>query len=193
MRQDGSEAMNPYFETFKMRAEAVGAEVHRFAAKPEALDFILHFLREQDIGGAPPSYAVWANRDFLNDAEKQSLSSRLQGLRFDVTRAVAAEAKVGISHMDWAIANTGTLVQDAAAVEQRLVSTLPVIHIAVLREHTIVADMPSVLRKIDPKRSGYLSMITGPSRTADIERVLTIGVHGPERVIIVVVDGIGGA
>ena len=43
----------------------------------------------------------------------------------------------------------------------------------------------------DPNRMGYLSMITGPSRTADIERVLTIGVHGPVRLIIIFVDELG--
>ena len=52
--------------------------------------------------------------------------------------------------------------------------------------------MPSWLADADPKRMGYLSMITGPSRTADIERVLTIGVHGPERLIIIFVDELGG-
>jgi L-lactate dehydrogenase complex protein LldG len=47
-----------------------------------------------------------------------------------------------------------------------------------------------VLARVDPRKSAYLSFITGPSRTADIERVLTIGVHGPERLVIVLVDNL---
>ena len=47
------------------------------------------------------------------------------------------------------------------------------------------------LADADPARMNYLSMITGPSRTADIERVLTIGVHGPVRLIIIFVDELG--
>ncbi len=47
---------------------------------------------------------------------------------------------------------------------------------------------PRSSTRVDPRKSAYLSFITGPSRTADIERVLTIGVHGPERLIIVLVD-----
>jgi hypothetical protein len=53
--------------------------------------------------------------------------------------------------------------------------------------------MPTLLGKVHPEDCAYLAMITGPSRTADIERVLTIGVHGPERLVIVFVDEMGGS
>jgi L-lactate dehydrogenase complex protein LldG len=114
------------------------------------------------------------------------------GLRFDVTRELAADARVGISEMTWALADTGTLVQDSTAIEQRLVSSLPTIHVAIVPTTGILPDMPALLSRINPAECGYLAMITGPSRTADIERVLTIGVHGPERLIIIAVDDLGG-
>jgi len=53
--------------------------------------------------------------------------------------------------------------------------------------------MPALLTSVEPNVTGYIALITGPSRTADIERVLTIGVHGPERLIIIFVDQLGGA
>jgi L-lactate dehydrogenase complex protein LldG len=96
---------------------------------------------------------------------------------------------VGISQVDWALADTGTLVVDATEVEGRLVSTLPRIHVALVGADRILPDMASVLGRIKPAKAGFLSMITGPSRTADIERVLTIGVHGPERLVIVFLEG----
>jgi L-lactate dehydrogenase complex protein LldG len=180
--------MDAIFETFKLRAEAVSAEVHYFPHKREALDFVLHYLREAGISDAPQAYAVWAACPFLNGIDRKKLSVKVPGLTFDVNRGVCADAKVGISQLDWAIANTGTLVQDAAPVDQRLVSTLPSIHMALVRSDRIVPDLPSALSKIRPEQTNYISFVTGPSRTADIERVLTIGVHGPEKLVIVFFD-----
>ena len=90
--------------------------------------------------------------------------------------------------MDWGLADTGTLVQDATDVDKRLVSTLPPLHIAIVPTAALLPDLAAVFERVDPRKSAYLSFITGPSRTADIERVLTIGVHGPERLVIILVD-----
>jgi L-lactate dehydrogenase complex protein LldG len=69
-----------------------------------------------------------------------------------------------------------------------MVSTLPPIHVALIGTDRILKDMNDVLGHLRPDQINYIAFITGPSRTADIERVLTIGVHGPERLIVVVVD-----
>jgi L-lactate dehydrogenase complex protein LldG len=174
--------VNVLYPRFKLRAEAVSAEVQRFATRAEACAFLAAFLREQGIGEPPQPYALWAAQT------PPALAEPIPGLRFDVTRESAAAAGIGISEMDWGVAETGTLAQDATAVEQRLVSTLPPVHVAFLPTGSIVADLPALFEKAGPGRCGYLALITGPSRTADIERVLTIGVHGPERLIILCVD-----
>lgn len=183
--------MTLLFETFKTRAEAVSAEVHRFATKAEALEFILTLLREQSIADEYQSRAVWCNGPLLDGVNRQRLMEQIPGLTFDVTREAAEASKIGISQVEWGIADTGTLVTDAAPVERRLVSSLPPIHVAVISTDAIQPDMAAALARLHPERCGYISMITGPSRTADIERVLTIGVHGPSRLIIVFVDELG--
>ena len=180
------------YEQFKTRAEGVSAEVHHFAAKPAARDFIINFLQTEGVADAPQSYALWAECPFLDDLDLPS-QLELPGLKFAVSRDLAAVAKFGISQADWALADTGTLVLDSTAVEGRLVSTLTEIHIALLPTNAILPDMPTLLTRMHPDNSSYIAMITGPSRTADIERVLTIGVHGPSRLIIVCVDELGGA
>ena len=175
------------YEQFKARAEGVSAEVFRFASKVLALDFIVGFLQREGISDEPGSHALWADSPFLDGIDRQTLRE-ISGLKFEVTRELAAEARFGISQMGWALADTGTLVQDSSAIEQRLVSSLPTIHIALIPTSGLLADLPALLTMLHPKDSGYIAMITGPSRTADIERVLTIGVHGPERLVIVFVD-----
>jgi L-lactate dehydrogenase complex protein LldG len=180
--------MEALFQSFKARAAAVSAEVHRFANRDDAMAFVVGFLQGEGVNDAPPNYAAWADCPFLEGVDRETLTRRVPGLRFDVTRELAAETRIGISQMDWAIADTGTLAQDASPVAKRLVSTLPIIHVALIATNALNPDLPSVLKKVDPRQSAYLSFITGPSRTADIERVLTIGVHGPERLIIVFVD-----
>lgn len=179
------------FEEFKSKAEGVSAEVYRYATKADALDFITQFLQSEEVADTQNSYAVWAQSPCLSEMDKTRLSG-IPGVKFNVTRELAAQAKIGISEISFALADTGTLVQDSTAVEQRLVSSLSSIHIAIVRTGDILPDLPSLLSRINPEKAGYIAMITGASRTADIERVLTIGVHGPERLVIVFVDELGG-
>lgn len=167
------------FETFKARAEAVSAEVRSFGGDAEAMDFILGFLGE---AGGP---AVWAPGPFLEANGRPPLPAST----FEVTQASAAAAAVGVSEFDWALADTGTLVQDASAPEQRLVSTLPPVHVAIVRGANLLPGLGALLDRVKPEKASYLAFVTGPSRTADIERVLTIGVHGPGRLVIVYVEG----
>jgi L-lactate dehydrogenase complex protein LldG len=180
--------MHPLFNKFKMRAEAVGAQVERVAGKQNALQFIAKALRQEGMGPEHEAVAVWAQSTMVAANDRQQLCGEIPGLRFGPTRAEAERAKVGISQMDWALADTGTLVQMADAVDKRLASTLPRTHIALVSTASILPDLASVLARIDTNTMAYVAFITGPSRTADIERVLTIGVHGPARLLIVAVD-----
>ncbi len=175
------------FDQFKVRAEGVSAEVYRFITRESALDFLIQFFEKEGMADKPQAFALWADCPFLNEIDRQPLEC-IAGLKFEVTRELAADARFGISQMEWALADTGSLVQNSTAIEQRLVSSLPAIHIALVPTGGILPDMPTLLGVLHPRDSAYIAMITGPSRTADIERVLTIGVHGPERLVIVFVD-----
>jgi L-lactate dehydrogenase complex protein LldG len=176
------------YEQFKSTAEGIGAEVHRFKTDIDALEFILTFLNKEGIADAPQSYAVWADGPFLADKNKKSFLQRISGLKFDVTCQAAADSRIGISDMSWALADTGSLVADQTSVEQRLVSTLPAIHIAIVPTGNILPGKAELFTRITPQQARYIAFISGPSRTADIERVLTIGVHGPKRLVVVFFD-----
>lgn len=180
--------MTTLFDSFKTRAEAVSAEVYRVSTEAAALAFIAAFLQAEDVADTYGSRAVWAACLLRDAAQQNRFPDAIPGLTFDVTRDSAEGAKVGISQLEFAIADTGTLITDASPVDRRLVSTLPVIHLAVVATSAILPDMATALQRIHPDQCGFISMITGPSRTADIERVLTIGVHGPSRLVILFVD-----
>jgi len=96
---------------------------------------------------------------------------------------------VGISTVQAAIAETGTLVLDSACERHRLVSLVPPVHIAIVNASAIVETLGDALTLLQKKEiSPAITFITGPSRTADIELTLAIGVHGPQE-LYVIVDG----
>ena len=95
---------------------------------------------------------------------------------------------VGISTVQAAIAETGTLVLDSTRERHRLVSLVPPVHIAIVRASQIYRTLDEVLTLIrkDKEVSPAVTFITGPSRTADIELTLAIGVHGPQELYVIV-------
>jgi len=114
----------------------------------------------------------------------------------DQLRRKFVEADMGISGANALIAETGTLVIVANEGNDRLVTTLPPIHVAVVGYEKLVETMDdavSILKVLSKsgtgqKQTAYVSFITGPSRTTDIEKTLALGVHGPKEVHVVFVD-----
>lgn len=107
-------------------------------------------------------------------------------------RAGIIESGLGITGADYAVAETGSVVVLPRKGLSRLVSLVPPVHLAVVRAEDVVQSLDNVFlfRKLDYLQNGgdmgsYLNFITGPSRTADIEMKLVVGVHGPREVHLV--------
>jgi L-lactate dehydrogenase complex protein LldG len=105
-------------------------------------------------------------------------------------RQSCSEADAGITSADYALADTGTLVMISGAEESRLVSLLPPAHIAVVPVSRLLENLDELLLRIPTPadRTSSLVLITGPSRTADIEQILVRGVHGPGEITVILVD-----
>ena len=108
-------------------------------------------------------------------------------------RARLGAEHVGVARAARGIAETGTCVVVTDDEETRLATMIPETGLLILRTADIVPTLPDMApflreRQADGKIS-YTSFITGPSRTADIERVSAIGVHGPLDVHIILVEG----
>jgi L-lactate dehydrogenase complex protein LldG len=108
----------------------------------------------------------------------------------DQLREHCATRAAGISSADYAIADTGTLVMLSSSQEARMISLLPPIHIAVVPRSRFVTNLNELLSMLNQpaEQTSAMVLITGPSRTADIEQILIQGVHGPGEIHVVVVD-----
>lgn len=98
---------------------------------------------------------------------------------------------VGITTAQAAIADTGTLILDSSRERHRLVSLVPPVHVAIVDAASIFQTLGEALAFIhkDNDISPAVTFITGPSRTADIELTLAIGVHGPQEFYVIVNEG----
>lgn len=173
-------------ERFKQKYELLAGHVHVCAAVEEAVSAVVKVCRDSEAARV----AVGEFGDGLSDPVIAGLSSagfevygpefRGEELPHGIDRAA-----VGVSGPAFAIAESGTLVEFATNDAYRLVSTLPRVHVGVFCEQ----DLIETLRESGPRVKAYfdanpenatVTFISGPSRTADIEMKLTLGVHGPE-------------
>jgi len=92
------------------------------------------------------------------------------------------DAEVGVTTADLAIAETGSLLLATGPGRPRMASLSPMVHVVIVPKERIVATMPEAFARLSDRTT---IMITGPSRTADIEGVLVRGVHGPGDLVVV--------
>lgn len=102
--------------------------------------------------------------------------------------ASVREADLGVTTCECLVAQTGSVVLTCRSAEERALSALPPVHLVVARRSQIVPDLDAALallrRRYDGGLPGMVAVISGPSRTSDIEKVLVMGAHGPKRLAL---------
>ena len=134
--------------------------------------------------------AVASNAPFLAECGITTLPGVRSGIRDrEELRELCATMDVGITSADYALADTGTLVMISSPQEARMISLLPPAHIAVVPRARILTGLDELfsLLPAPAEITSSMVLITGPSRTADIEQILVRGVHGPGVISVVVV------
>ena len=96
-----------------------------------------------------------------------------------------AECDLGITEVDFALSETGTICLLSDEKKPRTTSLLPRVHLAIIKPEDFRPDLHQVLE--ESKGEAYLVFITGPSRTADIELTVALGVHGPKQLYVWVI------
>jgi L-lactate dehydrogenase complex protein LldG len=183
-------------ERLAQELEQVDGLVHRVSSIGDARAVVSGILREHDA-----KRIVLGESELVRDLDLQpalrdaGMELTVCNLRQDVPRDRIRDAEfvadVGITSADYGIAESGTLALLAAPGQGRAVSLLPPVHIAVLRSSGIVYELSELFERVEKERGDLpsaLTFITGPSRTADIELVLTVGVHGPKYLHLVLVS-----
>ena len=181
-----------------------GWKVERCSGVEDAMDYVMSLARrlgatsvarsEQEVFNSFPVDAALAGAGTIcwpaiyeGVAERETVRRRL------------AESNMGITGADYAIAETGSVIVLPRKGLSRLVSVVPPVHVAIVRPQDILGTLDDLfaLRRLEFHRSGangnadmgsYLNFITGPSRTADIEQTIVVGVHGPREVHMVLLD-----
>lgn len=106
---------------------------------------------------------------------------------FVVHRGAAPQIDgAGVSRAAYALADTGSVVLYASPDEPRAASLLPEVHVSLVAEETILSGLDELFAAVGDDLPSSLAIVTGPSRSADIEQQLTVGVHGPGEVHVVI-------
>ncbi len=199
-------------ELFTAKAEAVSAVVKRVPSLKEATDYVVDLcgakeacqllvsgcdeplsekaedlceIKQEKIIAAPN--LAQADYDALAKAcDKNGFVCKREGLRENL-----AGIDIGFTVCQGAIAETGSVVLDSDSEETRLATMISEIHVAAVTVDSIEQDFYGVEKKLAEligKTPSYTAFITGASRTADIERVLALGVHGPLELHVLLLD-----
>jgi len=149
---------------------------------------ILNLAKEKKL----ESFSIWETQ-YLKDLKlKKNLRDKGLKLITAKNKNRIADSNIGITEVDYAIADTGTLVLLANKYQPRSVSLLPPIHLAIIKEEKLVRDIKDLFiilkskLEVGQEITNCMTFITGPSRTADIELNLTLGVHGPRELYVLV-------
>lgn len=199
---------------FQDNAELVSAKVHTFPTTREAILFSIDICSKKEVCTILPSGCeadLSSNAEALCDTKllkhiiaapdldnsderwlkecclKEGIKTVKQGLRDHL-----GGIDMGITWAQYGIAETGSLVINSTIEDLRLATMISEIHVVLLKTENIFPsadDLTDLLKTWMNQKDNYTAFITGASRTADIERVLSLGVHGPLELYILLIEG----
>ena len=177
-------------ETFSKEIENLSGRCHQASSLAEVTRIILRIAAENDcLSIVKQRLGVEGEEQIRTELQSHGICvSELEECNEPLN--TLREADMAITPTDLLIANTGTLVLSTKSDEERLASCLPRIHVAVMSSGRIVSDPQDAAQYLSGRLQGEMpnsvTFISGPSRTADIEMKLILGVHGPHQVHVII-------
>ncbi|WP_028033993.1 lactate utilization protein [Chelativorans sp. J32] len=152
-------------------------------------------------GDVPKTVAAYLRSRNLPASVRMGADERLETMPWKALKSLevkhgpaTADDEVGVSHAIAGVAETGTVVLHSGGANPTTVNFLPEHHIVVVDAKEIAGDLESVFARLRQtfgkgKMPRTVNLITGPSRSGDIEQKLLLGAHGPRALHLIVVDG----
>jgi L-lactate utilization protein LutC len=174
---------------FLEELEALAGHGKRVGSVDEACDYVLSLAREK---GAK-LLVRWDDEELealgVDDSLEEAGVEVAVWRGLEDFREVAGGADIGLTTAEWAVAETGSLVLTGGPGRGRTVALLPPIHVAVVPVERVLSTVPEAIEKYAGAEGlpANVCFHTGPSRSGDIEMSLTIGMHGPGEVCVVLV------
>ncbi|MCP4623067.1 MAG: hypothetical protein GY850_05995 [bacterium] len=181
-------------EQFQKKHESLAGIVHLVSGVNEAVDQVFSILQDKEAGKVAIAQLP---EDVGQNIEQQCIENGMELLKppfnNDDLPKTFDTIQVGISWAAFAIAETGAIVEFATDDAMRLVTALPLVHISLVRASDFVATLKEAAPPIrnfyeENSLNATVSFISGPSRTADIEMRLILGVHGPAETHVILVN-----
>jgi L-lactate dehydrogenase complex protein LldG len=176
--------MRPPLPPKPSEPQSLTSLVERFKLEHERVLGEVHVVRSPEDAGAMLATLLEGKTSFIRSSHKILDQVGLEKLTQNLQALGAADAEVGITGCEGAIAATGSV--GFSSHWGRLAALLPYHHIVVLKADQLVPDLEDWYLKLSlTELPGAWGMHTGPSKSADIEQTMALGVHGPGKVDVI--------
>jgi L-lactate dehydrogenase complex protein LldG len=180
------ETLTERIDLFAKISEGLTTEFHRVPTMTAARDLVTKLAAESG----------WKK---VGSHSHHDVDALLEGIELPIVRTEKGYAiddlescDAGITGCDVLVAQTGGIMVSVESAGGRALSVLPPHHVVIARTSQMVPDLTAAFEHVKQKYGkqfpSFLSFITGPSRTGDIERILVLGAHGPKRLTVILLD-----
>ncbi|HKJ26715.1 MAG TPA: lactate utilization protein [Anaerolineales bacterium] len=181
---DRTRSYQDLVERFRQELESHNGEVWLAADAAEAWEKAIDFMQETGVQVIAAHRTELPQFDTPPEVRYPDFDWHFAGEA--EYREACAQADIGLTGADAALAETGTLVLTSGSDRARITSLLPPTHIVFLPKTKLISDLFAWKAQRPAEFPANLMFISGPSKTGDIEQALVVGVHGPRRLIVIV-------
>lgn len=175
---------------FQQELEKVTGEFHKVNSAKEIAQIVSHVLTEESftsVAIAGSGLQAEVAQHVLN-ANPQITLIDVAPMKFEERKNNLAKTDTAVVKADYAIADIGSIVIIYDETPSNIINFLPDCIFAIVSASNLVANQFELFEKIAPQKAKDMVFVTGPSRTADIEKILVLGAHGPRRLLVFMID-----